>query len=74
MKRHNTLLLLALSSLLFLACGEDKKETPTSNSIVNPVNTYMDSRLNALDMAKESVKESNKRVEEQNEAMEVLTR
>jgi len=73
MKKHHPLILLTLTSFLFIACGEDKKESTTSTTIENPVNTYMDSRLNALDMAKESVKESNIRVEEQNKVMEALT-
>ena len=72
MKKLNTLILLTLTSFLFIACGEEKKESTTSTTIENPVNTYMDSRLDALDMAKESVKEGNKRVEEQNKAMEAL--
>ena len=73
MKKYNTLLLLALTSLLLSACGESKKETTTATTIENPVNTYMDSRLDALEMAKKSVKESSKRVEEQNEKMKSLT-
>jgi len=32
----------------------------------------MDSRVNAIDMAKQSVKESNKKVEEQDKAMKAL--
>ena len=45
-----------------------------SNTIQNPVNTYLDSRLDARGMAKESVKVGNKRIEEQNKAMEALTK
>lgn len=73
MKKHTKLLLLSLTSLLFISCGDDKSESQTK-SIENPVDTYMDSRVHAMDMAKESVKESNKRAEDQNKAMEALTK
>ena len=60
------------TTILFIsACGEEPKEN-SSNGIENPVDTYMDSRVNAMDMAKESVRESNKKVDEQNKAMEAL--
>jgi len=39
---------------------------------INPSNTYLGSRLDARGMAKDSVKVGNKRVEEQNKAMEAL--
>ena len=60
-------------ALLLSACGEETTET-SSKGIENPVDTYMDSRVNAMDMAKQSVKESNKKTEEQNKAMEALTK
>ena len=59
--------------LLLSSCGEETTET-SSKGIENPVDTYMDSRVNAMDMAKQSVKESNKKTEEQNKAMEALTK
>ena len=39
---------------------------------INPSNTYLGSRLDARGMAKDTVKVGNKRVEEQNKAMEAL--
>ncbi len=71
MKKHNTLILCSLTSLFLLACGESQDES-SAKAIENPVDTYLDSRVSAMDMAKESVKESNKRVDEQNKAMEAL--
>ena len=66
--------ILCTSAILFLAaCGDETKEGK-AKKVKNPVDTYLDSRVNAIDMAKESVKESNKRVNERNKAMEALTR
>ena len=45
-----------------------------ANTIQNPVNTYLNSRVDARGLAKKSVKESNKRIEEQDKAMEALTK
>jgi len=39
---------------------------------INPSSSYLGSRLDARGMAKESVKVGNKRMEEQNKAMEAL--
>jgi len=65
-----TLLLLSLSS-----CGEQTKEQNSKPSVsVNPVDSYVDSRLNAIDSVKDTVKESNKQAEAQNRAMEALTK
>ena len=43
-----------------------------ANTIQNPVNTYLNSRVDARGLAKKSVNESNKRIEEQDKAMEAL--
>ena len=45
-----------------------------ANTIQNPVNTYLNSRVDARGLAKKSVMESNKRIEEQDKAMEALTK
>jgi hypothetical protein len=45
-----------------------------SNEIQNPVNTYLNSRLDARASSKKSVRESNKHMDEQNKAMEALTK
>jgi len=73
MKKSSIFILGIVSLLILTACGEDTPER-TSKVIENPVNKYMDSRVNAMDMAKQSVKESNKKVEEQNKAMDDLTK
>ena len=76
MKTSIILLCTAVTVLLLSACGEEKIEsTNTENAnkgMENPVDTYMDSRVSAMDMAKQSVKESNKKVEEQDKAMKAL--
>lgn len=41
---------------------------------INPSNSYLGSRLDARGMAKKSVAESNKRMEEHDKAMEALTK
>jgi len=45
-----------------------------ANTIQNPVNTYLNSRVDARGLAKKSVNESNRRMEEQDKAMEALTK
>jgi competence protein ComGC len=73
--KHSVLTLLFISILLLLtACSEETQEKQTPSSSINPVDNYMDSRLDALDMAKDSVKQSNTRTKEQNKAMEDLTK
>lgn len=44
-----------------------------SNTLQNP-ESYLSSRVNAKGMAKESVNVGNKRIEEQNKAMEAFTK
>lgn len=45
-----------------------------SNTLQNPVNTYLDSRVDAVGNSRKSVDVGNKRMEEQNKAMEALTK
>jgi len=45
-----------------------------SNTLQNPVNTYLDSRVDAMGNSRKSVDTANKRIEEQNRAMEALTK
>lgn len=45
-----------------------------SNTLQNPVNTYLDSRVDAMGNSRKSVIEGNKRMEEQDKAMEALTK
>lgn len=61
---------LLLASLL-LACGEDNS-TKSTSKIENPIDTYANSRLNALNMAKASAKKSNEAVVQQNKMIEEL--
>jgi len=76
MKTSIMLLCTAVTVLLLSACGEERTEnsnTKNANMAMgNPVDTYMDGRVSAMDMAKQSVKESNKKVEEQDKAMKAL--
>jgi hypothetical protein len=41
-----------------------------SNTLQNPVNTYLDSRVDSVGNSRKSVTEGNKRMEEQNKAMD----
>lgn len=45
-----------------------------SNTLQNPVNTYLDSRVDAVGNSRKSVNVANKRMEEQDKAMEALTK
>jgi len=71
MKKTITLFACTATALLLASCGEETKES-SSKGLENPVDTYMDSRVNAMDMAKQSVNESNKKTKEQDKAMEAL--
>ena len=74
MKNISIFILISVLSLLLSACGEETKETHNNTAAKNPVNTYLDSRVDAMDLAKKSVAESNKRTEAQDKAMEALTK
>ncbi len=71
MKNHRTFLLYTLTVLLLSACSEETKESHTE-TIKNPVGTYFDGRIDAIDLAKKSLEKSNKRSAEQNEQMKAL--
>ena len=71
MKKSSIFILSVASILVFVSCGEETKES-SSKGIENPVDTYMDSRMNAMDLAKQSVKKTNQRMEEENKAMKAL--
>ena len=73
MKHTNFLIFLTSTLLLLTACGNEEK-TSNDESIKNPVNTYLDSRISAMDLAKVSVKESDKRVKEQDQNIDALLR
>ena len=64
MKHSNVLILFTSTLLLLTACGEESN-SKNDESIKNPVNTYLDSRVNALDLAKSSVEKTNQRTSEQ---------
>jgi len=72
MNKNYRLILISVISLLLIACTEKKENNTNSQTIENPVATYIDSRVSALDLAKESVKNSNKKVDEQNKIIETL--
>ena len=63
---------MVLTALFVLsACGDENKETKTE-TFKNPVDTYMDSRVDAMENAKAAVAESNKRNKEQEDAIKDL--
>jgi len=64
MKHCNVLILFTSTLLLLTACGEESN-SKSDESIKNPVNTYLDSRVNALDLAKISVEKTNQRTRKQ---------
>lgn len=71
MKNSNPLIFFTLTLFLLGACGEEATDSNTK-TMTNPVDTYLDSRVNAMDLAKESLEESNKRNIEQEEQMKAL--
>jgi hypothetical protein len=73
MKNSNTLILFTLTLFLFSACGEGEKDSNTK-TMKNPVDTYLDSRVDAMDLANKSLEESNKRHTEQEEQMKALNK
>lgn len=73
MRNSHPLILCTLGFLIFTACEETPKEG-CPETVKNPADTYLDSRVDAIDMAKKSLRESNKRVEEQNKAMEAFNK
>jgi ABC-type Fe3+-citrate transport system substrate-binding protein len=72
MKKTFTLTTLILLTVLFTACGE--KSTESTETKVAPADSYLDSRVNALNMAKQSATKSNEAVAKQNEMIEKLTK
>ncbi len=71
MKNCNTFLLYALAVLLLNACGNETNKNDT-DSIENPVGVYLDSRVDAVDIAKKSLKVSDKKNAEQEEQRKAL--
>ncbi len=65
---------LAIISLSLLSgCGEEHQEKK-SETFKNPVNSYMDSRLDALQNAKTAVNKNNARTKTQDEAIKSLVK
>ncbi len=65
-------LLLAFGALFVLtACGDEVAEK-SETTLENPVDTYMDSRVDAMQNAQSAVEESNKRAKAQEEAMDAV--
>jgi ABC-type uncharacterized transport system auxiliary subunit len=66
-------LLLAFGALFVLtACGEEAAQEKPETAFENPVDTYMDSRVDAMQNARSVVKEENRRIKAQEEAMDAL--
>jgi hypothetical protein len=66
MKKLFTLSSIVLLIFVFNACGEDSTEK-INKKVTAPAEPYLDSRVNAVNMAKESVKISNEAINKQNE-------
>jgi len=73
MKKNIIFIFCTVAVLFLTSCGEESQES-TNHDIANPVDNYMDSRVNAMNIAKQSIKESNKKVAEQNKATDALTK
>ncbi len=71
MKKSSIFILSVAGILLLVSCREDTTES-IKKEIEKPVDQYMDSRVNTMDMDKQLVKENNKKTEEQNKAMKAL--
>lgn len=65
MKKY-TLLILCTASVLLTACSDEKKE------VQNPVSGYLDSRVDAIDMAKHAVKENNQQIKKQDQLIDEM--
>ncbi len=63
--------LLCTVALLFVACGDDSKES-SDTKIENPVGTYLDSRTDAMGLADKALEESKKRAKEQEDIMDKM--
>lgn len=55
---------------LFLTACSDKPKEAEKKAAENPVGAYLDSRTDAMSLAKKSVQQSNKRTQEQEKAAE----
>ena len=73
MKNSSTLVLCTLTLLLLSACGEEEKESNTK-TMENPVGTYLDSHVDAMNLAKGSLEKSNNRNAKQDELMKMLNK
>lgn len=72
MKNRSTFLFYILAVLLLSACSDEAKESDTE-TIKNPVGTYLNSRVDTMEQAKKSLEKSNERSAEQDEQMKALT-
>jgi len=61
-----------LPLFLFTGCNKETHETKTIKTFKNPINSYMDSRINAMESAKKAVTKNNQHTKKQNEAIEKL--
>jgi len=71
LKQPNTLLLAIGALLVLTACGDETEKGP-KETFKDPVDTYIESRVDAIESAKSVVQESNKRTKAEEEAMKAL--
>lgn len=67
--KYITMSILTITALLFTACG-DEKEVSKSTTTQNSKDSYLGSRVSAIDAAKKSLKESNTRTKEQDKLLD----
>jgi len=73
MKKNNTIFLIALA-FTFVACGSSQSDEQVDKESVKKVDTdtYLGSRVNAIDLANKALEENSKRVAEQNKLLEKI--
>jgi len=67
-----SLILLIGAIFVLTSCGEEAAQEKPETAFENPVDTYMDSRVDAMQNARSVVKEENRRIKAQEEAMDAL--
>ena len=71
MKKMLQLTMILVTLFLLNACSEGNKESKIE-TFKNPVNTYMDSRVNTMENAKAAVAESNMKNKKQEDIIKTL--
>ena len=67
-----SLILLIGAIFVLTSCGEEAVQEKPETSFENPVDTYIDSRVDAMQSARSVVKKENRRIKAQEKAMDAL--